>query len=52
MTAAKIKHLFWHIVATLTAVPWVHEYACRREVAAMREVFEEWAKAEKARITK
>ena len=42
MTAAKIKHLFWHIVAVMTAVPFVHDYACRRELAAMREVFDRW----------
>ena len=45
MTAAKIKHLFWLIVATLTAVPFVHNFACRREMAAMREIFDRWVAA-------
>ena len=42
MTAAKLRHLFWHIIATLTAVPFVHAYACRREMAAMRDIFDRW----------
>ena len=42
MNAAKLKHLFWHIVAVLTAVPWLHAFACRREIDAMREIFDRW----------
>ena len=42
MTAAKLKQLAWHVVATLTAVPFVHDYACRKEIDAMREIFDRW----------
>ena len=42
ITRAKLRHLFWHFVTVLTAVPFVHDYAANQELKAAKDIFSAW----------
>ena len=39
---AKWRQMFWHLVYVFTCVPWLNEFAAKRELTAMGEVTRAW----------
>ena len=39
---AKWRQMFWHLVYIFTFVPWLNEFAAKRELKAMHDINELW----------